>query len=95
MRLALLITHIRAEEKLLISAFQNAGIEPDIILDRDLNIDLTSGPASSLHPARPGAITTWCSNAVSAHHAGCTCWRSWNAGGTDSQQLRDGCGLRR
>lgn len=44
MRLALLITHVRAEEKLLISAFQNAGVEPDIILDRDLNIDLTSGP---------------------------------------------------
>ncbi|MCB9449800.1 MAG: lysine biosynthesis protein LysX [Anaerolineaceae bacterium] len=45
MQLALLVTHIRAEEKLLIIAFQDAGIEPDIILDRDLNIDLTGGPA--------------------------------------------------
>lgn len=44
MRLALLVTHIRAEEKLLIGAFQDAGVEPDIILDRDLNIDLTGGP---------------------------------------------------
>jgi [lysine-biosynthesis-protein LysW]--L-2-aminoadipate ligase len=42
MRIALLITHIRAEEKLLIQAFHNAGIEPDILLDRDVNIDLTN-----------------------------------------------------
>ena len=39
MHLALLVTHIRAEEKLLITAFRNLGVEPDIILDRDLNID--------------------------------------------------------
>jgi [lysine-biosynthesis-protein LysW]--L-2-aminoadipate ligase len=55
MRLALLVTHIRAEEKLLISAFQDAGVEPDIILDRDLNIDLTGGadqPAPSGVPWR-------------------------------------------
>jgi [lysine-biosynthesis-protein LysW]--L-2-aminoadipate ligase len=44
MRVALLVTHIRAEEKLLITAFQAAGVEPDIILDRDLNIDLIAGP---------------------------------------------------
>lgn len=50
MRLALLITHIRAEEKLLISAFRAAGIEPDIILDRDLNIDLLIG-AEQLAPS--------------------------------------------
>ena len=43
MRLALLVTHIRAEEKLLINAFRAAGVEPDIILDRDVNIDLTAG----------------------------------------------------
>lgn len=43
MRIALLVTHIRAEEKLLITAFRNAGFEPDIILDRDINIDLTAG----------------------------------------------------
>lgn len=43
MRIALLITHIRAEEKLLINAFQERGVEPDIILDRDLNFDITSG----------------------------------------------------
>ena len=43
MRIALLITHIRAEEKLLITAFQERGIEPDIMLDRDLNFDVTAG----------------------------------------------------
>ena len=36
MRVALLITHIRAEEKLLIEAFRAQGVEPDVILDRDL-----------------------------------------------------------
>jgi [lysine-biosynthesis-protein LysW]--L-2-aminoadipate ligase len=44
MRIGILITHIRAEEKLLISAFQERGIEPDILLDRDLDFDITSGP---------------------------------------------------
>ncbi|MBZ0277181.1 MAG: lysine biosynthesis protein LysX [Anaerolineae bacterium] len=43
MRLAFLVTHIRAEEKLLVSAFREVGVEPDIILDRDLNINLTAG----------------------------------------------------
>ncbi|MBZ0287340.1 MAG: lysine biosynthesis protein LysX, partial [Anaerolineae bacterium] len=43
MRVGILITHIRAEEKLLISAFEERGIQPDIILDRDLNFDLTAG----------------------------------------------------
>lgn len=50
MRLALLITHIRAEEKSLLSAFHAAGIQPDIILDRDLNIDLNAG-AGQLAPS--------------------------------------------
>jgi [lysine-biosynthesis-protein LysW]--L-2-aminoadipate ligase len=44
MRIGILITHIRAEEKLLISAFQERGIEPDIVLDRDLDFDITAGP---------------------------------------------------
>lgn len=44
MRIGLLITHIRAEEKLLIQAFQARGIEPDIILDRDLHFNITAGP---------------------------------------------------
>lgn len=52
MRFAILITHIRAEEKLLISAFQARGIEPDVILDRDLNLDVTAGPDQ---PAPSGA----------------------------------------
>jgi [lysine-biosynthesis-protein LysW]--L-2-aminoadipate ligase len=44
MRVALLVTHIRAEEKLLLGALEDAGVRPDIILDRELNIDLTGGP---------------------------------------------------
>jgi [lysine-biosynthesis-protein LysW]--L-2-aminoadipate ligase len=43
MRVAVLVTHIRAEEKLLIEAFQAAGVNPEIILDRDFNFDLTAG----------------------------------------------------
>lgn len=50
MRVAILVTHIRAEEKLLIEAFQNEGIEPDLILDRDLNFDVT-GNSSQLSPS--------------------------------------------
>ncbi len=44
MRVGLLITHIRAEEKLLISAFEAQGITPDILLDRELNFNVTAGP---------------------------------------------------
>ncbi len=43
MRVAVLITHVRPEEKLLISAFEARGITPDLILDRELNFDLTAG----------------------------------------------------
>lgn len=43
MRVALLITHIRAEEKLLIEAFRAQGVEPDVILDRDLNFNINAG----------------------------------------------------
>jgi [lysine-biosynthesis-protein LysW]---L-2-aminoadipate ligase len=42
MRVGILVTHIRPEEKLLITAFQAQGIEPDVILDRELNFDLTA-----------------------------------------------------
>ncbi|MCC6616182.1 MAG: lysine biosynthesis protein LysX [Anaerolineae bacterium] len=44
MRVAVLITHIRPEEKLLFAAFEARGIHPDVIADGDLNIDLTAGP---------------------------------------------------
>ena len=43
MRVALLVTHIRAEEKLLLAAFNNRGISPDIMLDRELNFELSLG----------------------------------------------------
>lgn len=43
MRVALLVTHIRAEEKLILSAFNNRDISPDIILDRELNFDISQG----------------------------------------------------
>lgn len=50
MRVGIIISHVRPEEKLLISAFQARGIEPDIISDRDINIDLTAG-AEQLAPS--------------------------------------------
>jgi [lysine-biosynthesis-protein LysW]---L-2-aminoadipate ligase len=50
MRIGILVTHIRAEEKLLVNAFREAGVEPDMILDRDLNFDVT-GDASQLAPS--------------------------------------------
>jgi [lysine-biosynthesis-protein LysW]--L-2-aminoadipate ligase len=50
MRIGILITHIRAEEKLLIQAFQDHGLTPDLILDRDVQIDITAG-ASQLAPS--------------------------------------------
>lgn len=50
MNVAVLVTHIRAEEKLLLQAFRDQGIEPDMILDRDLNFDVT-GDASQLAPS--------------------------------------------
>ncbi len=43
MRVGIIISHIRPEEKLLISAFQARGIEPDIISDREINVELTAG----------------------------------------------------
>jgi len=43
MRVGLLVTHIRAEEKLLINAFKEQGVEPDVMLDRDFNFDITGG----------------------------------------------------
>ncbi len=48
-RIAILVTHIRPEEKLLISAFQAHGIEPDVILDRDLHFNINDD-ASQLAP---------------------------------------------
>jgi [lysine-biosynthesis-protein LysW]--L-2-aminoadipate ligase len=50
MRVAILVTLIRPEEKLLIAAFQAQGIEPDVILDRDLDFDATTG-AEQLAPS--------------------------------------------
>ena len=41
MRVALLVTHIRAEEKLIIAAFNNRDVNPDIILDRELNFNIS------------------------------------------------------
>lgn len=47
MRVAILVTHIRAEEKLLLAAFNQRGISPDIILDRELNFNVSQGPEQS------------------------------------------------
>lgn len=50
MRVAILLTHIRPEEKQLISAFESRGISPDIILDRDFHFDLL-GDSSQRAPS--------------------------------------------
>ena len=50
MRVALLVTHIRAEEKLILAAFNKRDISPDIILDRELNFEITQG-ARQLAPS--------------------------------------------
>lgn len=44
MRIGILVTHIRPEEKLLLAAFEARGVTPDVILDRELVFDLTAGP---------------------------------------------------
>ncbi len=44
MRAGIVVSHIRPEEKLLLTAFQARGIEPDILLDREIIFDLTAGP---------------------------------------------------
>ncbi len=44
MRVGIIISHVRPEEKLLISAFQARGIEPDIISDREIDLEITAGP---------------------------------------------------
>lgn len=53
MRVAVLVTHIRPEEKLLVQAFQAQGVEPDLILDRDLIFDLTQGPEQAAPNGTP------------------------------------------
>jgi [lysine-biosynthesis-protein LysW]--L-2-aminoadipate ligase len=50
MRIGVIITHVRPEEKLLIGAFQARGVEPDIIADSTINIDITAG-AEQLAPS--------------------------------------------
>jgi [lysine-biosynthesis-protein LysW]---L-2-aminoadipate ligase len=50
MRIGMLVTHLRPEEKLLIGAIEAQGITPDVVLDRDLNFDLT-GDAEQLAPS--------------------------------------------
>ncbi len=55
MRIGVLITHIRAEEKLLLAALRAQGAEPDVLLDRDLLFDLSAGPEQAAPSGRP-----WC-----------------------------------
>ncbi len=44
MRVGIIISHVRPEEKLLISAFQARGVEPDVISDREVDLEITAGP---------------------------------------------------
>lgn len=42
-RIAMLVTHVRAEEKLLLEALAGAGLFCDVLLDRELRLDLLAG----------------------------------------------------
>ena len=53
MRIGVLITHIRAEEKLLLAALRAQGVDPDVLLDRDLLFDLTAGPEQAAPSGSP------------------------------------------
>ena len=53
MRVGIIISHVRPEEKLLISAFQARGVEPDIISDREINLEITAGPEQVAPGGRP------------------------------------------
>lgn len=44
MRVGIIISHVRPEEKLLINAFQARGVEPDVISDREIDLEITAGP---------------------------------------------------
>lgn len=55
MQIGFLVTHVRAEEKLLIEAFRARYIAPDIILDRDIQLDLTAGPEQAAPSGRAWA----------------------------------------
>ena len=60
LRVAMLVTHVRAEEKLLLEALAAAGLVCDVLLDRDLCLDLVAGaeqPAPSGHPWREYDLT--------------------------------------
>ena len=61
MRIGMLCSRIRVEEKLLRDALVHRGIEVEIVDDRELTFTL----------AQPGAgVGTWCSSAASRRHAG-------------------------
>ena len=47
MRIGVLITHIRTEEKLLLAALRDQGAGLDVLLDRDLLFDLNAGPGQA------------------------------------------------
>jgi [lysine-biosynthesis-protein LysW]--L-2-aminoadipate ligase len=49
-RFAVLVTHIRAEEKLLVNALNARGLDFDVLLDRNLHFNLTAG-AEQLAPS--------------------------------------------
>lgn len=44
MHIGVLITHVRAEEKLLLTALRDQGADLDVLPDRDLLFDLSAGP---------------------------------------------------
>ena len=95
MRIGVLITHIRAEEKLLLAALRAQGAEPDVLLDRDLLFDLTAGPKQAAPSGRPwrhfDLVLERCVSTSRGLYA-LAVLESW--GIPSAQQLSHGCALR-
>ncbi len=53
LRIAMLATHLRAEEKLLLRALADADLNCDVLLDREVRLDLTAGAEQAAPSGRP------------------------------------------
>ena len=53
LRVAMLVTHMRVEEKLLLQALAAAGLVCDVLLDRELRLDLLAGAEQRAPNGRP------------------------------------------
>ena len=86
-RIAVLLSRIRVEEKLLLTALEAAGAEDVQVIDDGQVVMPLAGPGGlergngHLDPATPAGqlrrVPTWCSSVRSAHPAGSTSCARW------------------